>query len=423
MAIKTKIGPFKVLLILSLLIFISTNTHSQDNTFPVNGFSGIGTQFSVTPQKPLHLLGTVSPSVINEPFIRFSWKPAELSETYISHIGVLTPRSGVPAYSMLSPLYANTGDYLIQASETAEDLILTTRNHMGSIRLATTPANGAPDMQRFVLKPNGRVGLSTNNPKGLLDLNYGMFGVGVEEVLFPRIIFHTYKDTTSSKFNNSPSMWLIKGSGAAAGTGDCSSDPDKFPVYPWQITLQSINEDAEYSTLGALNFRTSDGKYCVSETSELDPNDLITKFSFLRSGKLGINHNLPKAELHVLGKASINDPATNEIITGTHSDYRLAVEGKIVAKEIIVTIDNWDDWPDYVFKPNYNLMPLAELEQSINTNGHLPGMPSANDIKENGINVTEVQTKMLEKIEELTLYMIELKKENEVLKQEINKLK
>ena len=68
-------------------------------------------------------------------------------------------------------------------------------------------------------------------------------------------------------------------------------------------------------------------------------------------------------------------------------------------------------------------MPLAELEQSINTNGHLPGIPSANDIKENGINVTEVQSKMLEKIEEQTLYMIELKKENEVLKQEINKLK
>jgi cell division protein FtsB len=53
----------------------------------------------------------------------------------------------------------------------------------------------------------------------------------------------------------------------------------------------------------------------------------------------------------------------------------------------------------------------------------LPGIPSANDIKENGINVTEVQSKMLEKIEEQTLYMIELKKENEVLKQEINKLK
>lgn len=116
-------------------------------------------------------------------------------------------------------------------------------------------------------------------------------------------------------------------------------------------------------------------------------------------------------------------PTTNKTITGTHSDYRLAVEGKLVAKEIIVTIDNWNTWPDYVFKSGYKLMPLTEVEESIKQNGHLPGVPSALDIKENGINVAEVQTKLLEKIEELTLYMIEMKKENDFLKQEINKLK
>ena len=278
-------------------------------------------------------------------------------------------------------------------------------------------------MQRFVLKPNGRVGLSTNNPKGLLVLNFGKFGVGSEEILFPRIVFNTYQGISGNKHNNSPSIWFFKGTGGGPGTGLCSSDPNKYPVYPWQIELQSINVDDEWSTLGALNFRTVEDKYCVSETSELDPNDLITKFSFLRSGKLGINHDLPKVELHVLGQASINNPLTNKTITGTHSDYRLAVEGKLVAKEIIVTIDNWNTWPDYVFKPNYNLMSLLDLEKSINQNGHLPGMPNAQDIRDNGINISEVQAKLLEKIEELTLYMIEMKKENELLKQEINKLK
>lgn len=139
-------------------------------------------------------------------------------------------------------------------------------------------------------------------------------------------------------------------------------------------------------------------------------------------GKLGIKTNDPEVELHAIGKASINT-TSNKIITGTHNDYMLAVEGKIVAKEIIVTIDNWNTWPDYVFKSGYKLMPLTEVEESIKQNGHLPGVPSALDIKENGINVAEVQTKLLEKIEELTLYMIEMKKENELLKQEINKLK
>ena len=112
--------------------------YSQDNTFPTNGFSGIGTQFTVTPQKPLHLLGSVSPSPILEPFIRFSWKPAELGEEFMSHIGVFTPRSGIPFYTMLSPNYANTGDYILQASESAEDMILTTRNYLGSIRMGST---------------------------------------------------------------------------------------------------------------------------------------------------------------------------------------------------------------------------------------------------------------------------------------------
>lgn len=394
-----------------------------NNTYPLTGNTGLGTQTILAPQKPLHILGSFSPNPIAEPFIRFSWKDAETPENYVSHIGVFTPRSGIPAYTMLPPTYANTGDYIIQASQSSEDMILTTRNYLGSIRLATTPANGGPDMQRFVLKPNGRVGLSTNNPKGILDLNFTKFGVGTEEILFPRIVFNTYQGISGNKHNNSPSIWFFKGTGGGPGTGSCSSDPNKYPVYPWQIELQSINVDDEWSTLGALNFRTVEDKYCVSETSELDPNDLVTKFSFLRSGKLGINHDLPKVELHVLGQTSINNPLTNKTITGTHSDYRLAVEGKLVAKEIIVTIDNWNTWPDYVFKSNYNLMTLPEVEESILQNGHLPGMPSTEDVKTNGINVTEVQAKMLEKIEELTLYMIQMKKENELLKQEIYKLK
>lgn len=400
------------------------NSYSQgDNTFPLTGNSGIGTQTLLAPSKPLHLLGSFSPNPISEPFMRFSWKDAETPENYVSHIGVFSPRSAIPSYTMLLPSYANTGDYIIQASESSEDLILTTRNYLGSIRFATTPTNGGPDMQRFVLKPNGRAGISTNNPKGLLDLNFGLFGFGTQEPLFPRIVFNTHKGISGNKHNNSPSIWFFKGTGSGPGTGVCSSDPDEYPVYPWQITLQSINEDSEWSTLGALNFRTVEDKYCVSETSELDPNDLVTKFSFLRSGKLGINHNLPKVELHVLGKASINDPSSNKILTGPHSDYRLAVEGKLVAKEIIVTLSDWNTWPDYVFKPDYKLMSLNELEENIKTNGHLPGIPSTEDVRDKGINVAEIQAKMLEKIEELTLYMIEMKKENELLKQEINKLK
>lgn len=203
----------------------------------------------------------------------------------------------------------------------------------------------------------------------------------------------------------------------ATGTVDVNG---KRKSYSWHIEIPNINIDEQWETLGALNFCANNTSVAPGEEGQSLPR-LVT---FLRTGKVGIKNENPKVELHVIGQASINDPATpNKIVTGTHSDYRLAVEGKLVAKEIIVTESNWNSWPDYVFKSGYNLMTLPEVEESIKQNGHLPGIPSAEDVRDNGINVAEVQAKMLEKIEELTLYMIEMKKENEQLKQEINKLK
>lgn len=101
--------------------------------------------------------------------------------------------------------------------------------------------------------------------------------------------------------------------------------------------------------------------------------------------------------------------------------YRLAVDGRLICEEVRVQLSS--QWPDYVFSKGYQLKPLEEVEQSIKTNGHLPGMPSATEVETNGLTLGEMQAKMMEKIEELTLYMIELKKENEELKKQINRIK
>jgi len=89
---------------------------------------------------------------------------------------------------------------------------------------------------------------------------------------------------------------------------------------------------------------------------------------------------------------------------------KLAVNGTITAKEVIVTLDGW---ADYVFEDDYKLMPIDELEQSIKKNKHLPGIPSAESVAENGVSLGEMQAKLLQKIEELTLYMIEQNKKIE----------
>jgi len=100
------------------------------------------------------------------------------------------------------------------------------------------------------------------------------------------------------------------------------------------------------------------------------------------------------------------DPSGNvQIGNYTASGYRLAVDGYIICEELRVA--DSDDWPDYVFDKEYDLMSLKELEQSIEVNNHLPGLPSAADVKENGFLVADLQKRVLEKVEELTLYTIE----------------
>lgn len=102
----------------------------------------------------------------------------------------------------------------------------------------------------------------------------------------------------------------------------------------------------------------------------------------------------------------------NNILIGkiqqANTAYKLDVNGKIRADEVIVNTTG----ADFVFDPSYNLPELEEIEKYINDNKHLPDFAPASKMKEDGMCVGEMQTKLLQKIEEMTLYMIELKKEN-----------
>ena len=102
--------------------------------------------------------------------------------------------------------------------------------------------------------------------------------------------------------------------------------------------------------------------------------------------------------------------------------YKLSVNGKMACEEILIDDKNY--WPDYVFNKDYNLLSIEELEKNIKDNKHLPGLPSADEVSENGgYHVGEIQKKMLEKIEELSLYIIDLNKRIKILEQENEHLK
>lgn len=110
-----------------------------------------------------------------------------------------------------------------------------------------------------------------------------------------------------------------------------------------------------------------------------------------------------------------NNTALQQVGIGTStvpSGFILGVNGNIIAKGVKVTVSGW---PDYVFKSDYKLMSLSEVEQYIKKTSHLPNVPSEEEIKKDGVDVGEMNKILLHKIEEMTLYMIELEKKVKAL--------
>jgi len=101
--------------------------------------------------------------------------------------------------------------------------------------------------------------------------------------------------------------------------------------------------------------------------------------------------------------------------------YELSVNGQVICEELVV--QNSSDWPDYVFADDYNLRSLEEVEASIKQNRHLPGIPSAKEVGAAGISIGEMQKQMMEKIEELTLYVIEQNKRLKAQESELEALR
>ncbi|MDI9870451.1 bZIP transcription factor [Flectobacillus roseus] len=112
-----------------------------------------------------------------------------------------------------------------------------------------------------------------------------------------------------------------------------------------------------------------------------------------------------------------------EGINSLPEGYNLYVSEGILTEQVKVALKNTEDWADHVFSKKHQLMPLQKVEDYIKKHQHLPNIPSAAEMVISGNDLHQTDTKLLEKIEELTLYMIELKKENQQMKQEIESLK
>jgi hypothetical protein len=180
------------------------------------------------------------------------------------------------------------------------------------------------------------------------------------------------------------------------------------------------------------------GTTSPTQKLDVDNGNLVVQGtnSFQTSGDAGIVylggvHHYIKGEYgygvkigtYAVGDALVIKEISGNVGIGTTAPaagYKLSVDGKIIGEEL--RIQNATNWPDYVFQEDYRLMPLDELQNAIQLNGHLPNIPPADVVEREGIAVGEMQKKMMEKIEELTLYTIAQEQAIRALRKELSEM-
>ncbi|MBE7169529.1 MAG: hypothetical protein INR73_03015 [Williamsia sp.] len=154
-----------------------------------------------------------------------------------------------------------------------------------------------------------------------------------------------------------------------------------------------------------IAFATSNGEWFTNAAQ----NDICYRNT---TGKILLGNTAGAAAMSITG---------NKIGIGTNNPSEmLSVNGNIVTKRLRVTQSGWSD---YVFEPTYKLLPLKQVEEYITRNHHLPDVPTAKQVEEQGIDVGSSQATLLRKIEELTLYVIEQNKKLEEQQKQVGELR
>ncbi len=258
----------------------------------------------------------------------------------------------------------------------------------------------------FTIAENGLIGISTADPQTRLHIStttqsaglrvdaVSATGPGETTLTTPFIL----KGTLTNDLGTTNTSFLVKSDGKTFIGNNLENWSNATSYLNTQANLSVLYSNDEFLRLDYTN-PLRGASLVWSNTASSSEQNLNFRF--------GSNTAEPLFTLSPEGIVGIG-------ATEFNGDYQLYVAGKVLCTELTVKLEQ--DWPDFVFDQGYERPSLHEIELFIKENGHLPGVPSAEEVKANGVNTGEMQAILLQKIEELTLELIEVKKELSNLK-------
>ncbi|RFS19734.1 hypothetical protein DVR12_21795 [Chitinophaga silvatica] len=253
-------------------------------------------------------------------------------------------------------------------------------------------------IQSFNSKPLhiNRVGNNT-----LINAYGGLVGVGTATPYFP---FHIYTTVGGSGIGVQSTSALSVNSGGFIRLYNSG--------IPSAANLRLGGVVFGGNAPGTTNYYTGAQIEAVSSAAWTEGAAHPSALRFMTTGTTSGN---PSERMRITEEGNVG------INTTDTKGYKFAVNGNAIFSR--VTVKNYASWPDYVFNSDYKLPSLESVSGFIQHHKHLPDMPSAAEVDNHGIDVGEMNARLLKKVEELTLYMIELNEQNKELRKEVQELK
>jgi hypothetical protein len=358
---------------------------------------------------------------------------------------ILSPATGLMIYQtdMESGFYFFNGDKWAPLSDSEAKAVSGVDGDWTIIGNAGTDPSlnfiGTTDNQSLAFRVNNTAaGLIGNDGRTFLGASAGLTNTGAYNVA---IGFQALRDATGSQNVGVGLNALVF---TTTGSGNTGIGANSLILNTTGSNNMGLGNNSLYSNVsGGFNIGVGDGALYNSTGSNNVAVGQLAGSATTGSNSVFIGHNAGSNEaggdkLYISNSGSvtplvygdfsskflaIGEVSVADRAAAASGGYRLLVKGGMMTEKIKVAIAGSGDWADYVFEEGYKMLSLNEVEEYIKVNKHLPNVPSTAEILENGIDVAKTDAKLLEKIEELTLYLIDLSKEVEQLKKENLSLK